>query len=231
EGQTFATMRVPSWGNEEYPISEGISDHVLDNLGLGRFPTSSMPGAEGNFALAGHRTLHSKPLYRINELEVGDEIIVTTDEGEYTYAVSEYEIVTPDQVRVIEADPHNPGGPAVGQLMTLVACHPLGSTAQRWVTYAELEDFQPARSPSTGRRGSARSESCPPPRQSCRRGTAAPGRSAGRAHRDIGWTVAGRRTRSRRPVRDGGGPRDPRDGSPVRGTARSARRGSRRSSL
>src|SRR5690606_40944897 len=52
--------------------------------------------------------LHSKPLYRINELEVGDEIIVTTDEGEYTYAVSEYEIVTPDQVRVIEADPHNP---------------------------------------------------------------------------------------------------------------------------
>ncbi|MFD1719555.1 sortase [Georgenia deserti] len=144
EGQTFATMRVPSWGNEEYPISEGISDHVLDNLGLGRFPTSSMPGAEGNFALAGHRTLHSKPLYRINELEVGDEIIVTTDEGEYTYAVSEYEIVTPDQVRVIEADPHNPGGPAVGQLMTLVACHPLGSTAQRWVTYAELEDFQPA---------------------------------------------------------------------------------------
>ncbi|GAA4432139.1 hypothetical protein GCM10023169_37580 [Georgenia halophila] len=144
EGETFATMRVPSWGDEEYPISEGITDHVLDNLGLGRFPSSEMPGEMGNFAMAGHRTLHSRPLYRINELEVGDEIVVTTDQGKYTYVVSEYEIVTPDQVRVVEEDPHNPEGPAVGRLMTLVACHPLGSTAQRWVTYAELEDFKAA---------------------------------------------------------------------------------------
>ncbi|MFC7405857.1 sortase [Georgenia alba] len=143
EGETFGTMRVPKW-RAEFPVNEGISDAVLNSPGVGRFPTSQMPGAEGNFAMAGHRTLHSAPLYRINELEVGDEIIVTTDDGEYTYTVSEYEIVSPDQVRVIEEDPHNPGGPAVGRLLTLVACHPLGSTAQRWITYAELESFEAA---------------------------------------------------------------------------------------
>jgi sortase A len=144
EGATFATMRVPRWGDYEEPVSEGITDAVLDELGLGRFPDSQMPGEEGNFALAGHRTLHSRPLYGVEELQVGDEIVVTTTEGEYTYAVSGHEIVEPDQVRVVGPDPQNPGGPAVGRLMTLVACHPLGSVAQRYVVYAELAAFEPA---------------------------------------------------------------------------------------
>lgn len=144
EGTTFATMRVPRWGDYEEPVSEGITDAVLDELGLGRFPDSQMPGEEGNFALAGHRTLHSRPLYGVHELQVGDEIVVTTAEGEYTYAVSGHEIVEPDQVRVVGPDPQNPGGPAVGRLMTLVACHPLGSVAQRYVVYAELTGFEPA---------------------------------------------------------------------------------------
>jgi sortase A len=141
EGATFATMRVPRWGEYEEPVSEGVTDAVLDDLGLGRFPESQMPGEEGNFALAGHRTLHSRPLYGVEDLQVGDEIVVATAEGEYTYAVSGHEIVEPDQVRVVGPDPQNPGGPAVGRLLTLVACHPLGSVAQRYVVYAELTGF------------------------------------------------------------------------------------------
>ena len=94
--------------------------------------------------MAGHRTLHSRPLYGVAELQVGDEIVVTTAEGEYTYAVSGHEIVSPDQVRVVGPDPQNPGGPAVGRLMTLVACHPLGSVAQRYIVYADLQGFEPA---------------------------------------------------------------------------------------
>jgi len=144
EGATFATMRVPRWGDYEEPVSEGITDAVLDDLGLGRFPDSQMPGEEGNFALAGHRTLHSRPLYGVEELQVGDEIVVSTTEGEYTYAVNGHEIVEPDQVRVVGPDPQNPGGPAVGRLLTLVACHPLGSVAQRYVVYAELSAFEAA---------------------------------------------------------------------------------------
>lgn len=144
EGATFATMRVPRWGDYEQPVSEGITDAVLDELGLGRFPGSQMPGEEGNFALAGHRTLHSRPLYGVEELRAGDEIVVTTAQGAYTYAVSGHEIVEPDQVRVVGPDPQNPGGPAVGRLLTLVACHPLGSVAQRYVVYAELAGFEPA---------------------------------------------------------------------------------------
>lgn len=141
-GTTFGVMRVPRWGDYEEPISEGITDQVLDELGLGRFPDSQLPGEEGNFALAGHRTLHSRPLYGIAELQEGDEIFVSTAEGEYRYVVSGHEIVTPDQVRVVGPDPQNPGGPAVGRLLTLVACHPLGSVAERYVVYAELEGFE-----------------------------------------------------------------------------------------
>lgn len=145
EGLTFASLRVPRWGEDyDMPITEGITDHVLDMIGMGRFPDSEMPGQEGNFAVAGHRTDGSRPLALIDELELGDELHVVTDVGTYTYEVSGTEIVTPDQVRVVEPNPETGGEDAVGRLLTLVACHPWASSAYRYILHAELADFVPA---------------------------------------------------------------------------------------
>ncbi|WP_127572222.1 sortase [Georgenia faecalis] len=145
EGVTFASLRVPRWGADyDVPVTEGISDHVLDTQGMGRFPWTAMPGEEGNFALAGHRTDGSRPLARIDELILGDELVVTTAEGAYTYAVSGTEIVTPDQVRVVEPNPSTGGPDAVGRLLTLVSCHPWDSSEFRYIVYAELTGFAAA---------------------------------------------------------------------------------------
>lgn len=145
EGTTFATLEVPRWG-EDYaePISEGMSDYVLDTLGMGRFPDAVMPGGVGNFAVFGHRTSHSRPLWSIEELQIGDELIVTTEDGTYTYVMTDFEIVTPYEWRVVSENPHDPDEPAEHQLLTLVACHPLFSSAERYVVYAELASFSAA---------------------------------------------------------------------------------------
>ena len=52
-----------------------------------------MPGQYGNAAIAGHRTTHGQPFNRIDELQVGDEVIVETIVGRYTYLVTGQVIV------------------------------------------------------------------------------------------------------------------------------------------
>ena len=139
EGETFAQMQIARFGADwSMPIHEGISDEVLDRDGLGHFPTSALLGGTGNFALAGHRTQHSAPLYDIDLLVPGDPIVITTATGTFTYQVTTSEIVEPTEVRVVSPNPFDPEAAPTTSLLTLVACHPKGSVAQRWITYAEL---------------------------------------------------------------------------------------------
>ena len=46
--------------------------------GPGHYPETPMPGQLGNSAIAGHRTTYGEPFFDLDELEPGDEIIVTT---------------------------------------------------------------------------------------------------------------------------------------------------------
>ena len=83
EATTFATLHVPRWGYDYVkPISEGTDrQRVLDPLGIGHYKGTSMPGAVGNFAIAGHRTTYGKPFSDINTLQVGDSLVVQTEVG------------------------------------------------------------------------------------------------------------------------------------------------------
>jgi len=129
----FATLRVPAWG-EDYiqPITQGTDPAILDGRGLGHYEGTAMPGTDGNFAVAGHRVTHGKPLNRINELVVGDLLVVQTEEGTYTYRVTETLVVSPTAVDVIEPTP----GRAT---MTLTTCHPEFSARERFIVHAELD--------------------------------------------------------------------------------------------
>lgn len=145
-GTTFATLRVPRWG-EDYvrPISQGTSRRdVLDVLGLGHYEGTAMPGAVGNFAVAGHRTTYGKPLHRIAELEPGDTLVVQTVEAWYVYRVTESLIVDPERVEVVAPVPGGPGEAPTAALMTLTTCHPLYSASERYVVHAELDHWVPA---------------------------------------------------------------------------------------
>lgn len=143
--ETFAVMYVPRWG-EDYvkPISQGTDRRtVLDVLGIGHYEGTAMPGGLGNFAVAGHRTTYGKPFNRVAELEVGDSVIVQTDEAYYVYEIYEYDIVRPTDVQVVAPVPNQPGVAPDGRYLTMTTCHPLYSAAQRWIVHAEMKYWAP----------------------------------------------------------------------------------------
>ncbi|MEG2578439.1 MAG: galactose-1-phosphate uridylyltransferase [Glutamicibacter sp.] len=50
-------MYFPRFGasGSHHPVTYGVEDHVIDNLGIGYYPTTQQPGELGNFAVAAHR--------------------------------------------------------------------------------------------------------------------------------------------------------------------------------
>jgi sortase A len=138
EGGAVANLVIPRIGVDKIVV-EGVSLSDLKR-GPGHYPDSPMPGQPGNAAIAGHRTTYGAPFHRIDELEVGDEILVTTLQGSFRYEVSDQLIVSPDQVEVLNDFGDN--------RLTLTACHPKYSASQRIVVVAMLAEA-PAPAPPT----------------------------------------------------------------------------------
>jgi sortase A len=136
EGEATARIVIPAIG-VDHIVVEGVSLTDLKK-GPGHFPQTPLPGQEGNAAIAGHRTTYGAPFNRLDELDPGDEVIVTTVQGEFTYEVTETQIVPPTAVEVLEDKGDD--------RLTLAACHPKFSARQRIVVVAHLapdeEPFQ-----------------------------------------------------------------------------------------
>jgi sortase A len=128
EGEAVARMRIPRIDVDKIVV-EGVQ---VDDLkrGPGHYPDSPLPGQPGNAAVAGHRTTYGAPFNRIDELEQGDEILVTTAQGSFRYEVQRQLIVSPDQVEVLDDFGDD--------RLTLTACHPKYSARQRIIVVASL---------------------------------------------------------------------------------------------
>ena len=138
---TFATIQVPRWaGTPAKPVSEGTDKAtVLDRLGVGHYEGTAMPGAVGNFAVAGHRTTYGKPFNRIAEIQVGDAVVVRTQHTWYVYKVTSIEIVRPTQVEVVAPVPDKPGTAPTQRMITMTTCNPMYSASQRYVVHGVLD--------------------------------------------------------------------------------------------
>jgi sortase A len=138
-GEATARIQIPAIGVDKIVV-EGISLADLKK-GPGHYPTTPLPGQEGNAAIAGHRTTYGAPFNRIDELKPGDEVIVTTIQGEFTYEVTETLIVGPKDVEVLEDKGDN--------RLTLSACHPKYSARERIIVVSQLApDEQPFKRPA-----------------------------------------------------------------------------------
>lgn len=129
EGEAVAIIRIPKIDVEK-AIVEGVGVGDLKK-GPGHYPTTPMPGQPGNAAVAGHRTTYGAPFYRLDELQPGDPIFVTTRQGRFEYEVTESRIVTPRQVEVL--------APTEDNRLTLTTCHPRFSARQRLIVIAALK--------------------------------------------------------------------------------------------
>lgn len=143
-GDTFAVVYIPRFG-ESYtrPVTSGVGTDVLDNLGLGHYPETGMPGELGNFALAGHRQTNGAVLDNIHTLVPGDRIHVQTREGYYTYIYRNTQIVLPDRVDVLAPVPTQPGAEPTERILTLTSCNPRFGAQERIIAYAVMDSFRP----------------------------------------------------------------------------------------
>ena len=132
EGDAIAVIDIPRIGVTKYVVA-GVAPDDLKK-GPGHFPSTPQPGHLGNMAIAGHRTTYGEPFRNIDQLELGDEIIVTDIQGRtFTYVVDSQKIVGPSDSYVVATT-----DPSVARL-TLTTCHPEFSASERLIVSAVLD--------------------------------------------------------------------------------------------
>jgi len=129
EGQPEGVIQIPKIG-VDWAFVEGVQLSDLAK-GPGHYPGTPLPGQIGNAAIAGHRTTHGAPFFRVNELAPGDKIVVQTLAGKYTYVVYKQPFsVKPTAYYVVNN--------TRDAQLTLTSCNPRYSAAERIVIKAKL---------------------------------------------------------------------------------------------
>lgn len=115
----------------------GLSVPVLEDYdpatlvrGVGHVRGTAVPGGLGNLVLAGHRDTFFRPLRGIHR---GMAIEVADAGGRWRYNVDSTEIVSPDQVRVLDVGSRPE--------LTLITCYPfdfIGAAPMRFIVHAHL---------------------------------------------------------------------------------------------
>lgn len=111
------------------PIFHGTDEDELAK-GVGHFADSVLPGEKDNSVLSGHRDTVFR---KLGEVGVGDELIVTTEAGEFTYKVR--------KVRIVDADDRTVIVPKPRATLTVSTCYPfdfIGSAPERYILEAYL---------------------------------------------------------------------------------------------
>jgi sortase A len=137
-GKGFARIYLPTLGRKEvHVVVEGVS-HADLKKGPGHFPGTDLPGQLGNVVISGHRTTYGAPFNRLDELHVGDAIVLETRTAFYTYTVQRLFVVKPSAIGVTYHVPDHPNAKPTQRLLTLTTCNPKYSAKTRLVVRAVL---------------------------------------------------------------------------------------------
>jgi len=128
EGDIIGSLSIPVL-KQKLPIIQGTGADELKK-GVGHFTQSVLPGEEDNSVLSGHRdTVFAK----LGKLKIGDQLIVQTSAGTFTYEINRIRIVDKDDKTVIV--------PADHAVLTLTTCYPfrfVGNAQDRYILTADL---------------------------------------------------------------------------------------------
>ena len=138
-GNAIARLYIPRLG-KQLVVVQGVQPADIE-YAPGHYPDTAMPGAIGNFSLAGHRT--PAIFWDLDQIRAGDLIGVETRDTWYVYRVYGSEIVAPTAVAVVAPVPNQPGAKPTRALLTITTCNPKWDNYQRLVVHAELSRQQP----------------------------------------------------------------------------------------
>lgn len=142
-GDVFAQMYVPRFGDKwTRLIGEGTRWHpVLNEIGVGHYIGTAMPGRKGNFAVAAHRGGFGGAFKEIHTLQEGDRVYVKTKKYWYVYKYLQTKIVDPGATGVIRPVPEGlDGAYRGGRYMTLTSCTPIFINTHRIIVWLQLVD-------------------------------------------------------------------------------------------
>lgn len=118
---------IPQIGVNEKINNESLNQGVLND------PGDSVP-TKNPVILYGHRTLQGSPFLRLNEISVGDSLLLEWPGiGEVNYTVKNTTIVPADYELTAEGE----------NSLYLITCDPIGSTENRLIIHAEVNDVSP----------------------------------------------------------------------------------------
>ena len=130
-GTQYATIEIDKI-DVNLPVYFGDTLDVLKK-GVGHSTGSYFPGEGGSIVYMGHNS--KKVFRRFSELQIGDEIKITTSYGEYTYKIYDMELINETDVDKLPIQRDK-------EILMIYTCYPfnnIGYATQRYVVYAELE--------------------------------------------------------------------------------------------
>jgi sortase A len=138
-GAAFARIYLPTLGRgQEHVVVQGVGKQDLKK-GPGHYPGTAEPGAIGNLVISGHRTTYGAPFNRLDELHVGDPIVLETRDFFYTYLVTGTTVVQPTALGETDPVPNRPGVRPTQRILTLTTCNPKYSAKTRLVVRGLLQ--------------------------------------------------------------------------------------------
>jgi sortase A len=146
DAEIFARMYVPRFGEQwTRLVAEGTRWHpVLNEIGIGHYRNTAMPGEVGNFAIAGHRGGFGGAMRDIDKLVTGDRVYIETNDTWFIYKFLETEIVKPTEVGVILPVPDKLDVAKFGgRYLTMTSCTPIFVNTHRIISWFELEKESP----------------------------------------------------------------------------------------
>lgn len=129
--QPIATIEIPAI-DVKLPVLEGATLENMKSAAAHMTETAPL-GQIGNAAIAAHRARTKGRLFnRLDEVKVGDEIVIRTAGERYVYNVYRVTIVEPADVSVLNKNGDD-------RMLTLITCDPVVNATHRLIVQAKLE--------------------------------------------------------------------------------------------
>ena len=120
--------------NIEGRVVDGDDANAMER-GFWYYPLSTPPGQRGNTIIIGHRFLHIPPrqdtFFNLDEVRVGDQIVLQQKDNEYTYTVINVRVVQKNDTSILSE--------TSDYRITLVTCTPLWTAEKRLVITGKMD--------------------------------------------------------------------------------------------
>lgn len=113
------------------PIFQGHEEEQLKK-GVGHSIGTALVGEVGNMVLSAHNDIYGEIFRNLDQLESGDEVVVSSGRESYTYVINAIQTVEPTAVEVMAPTDH--------ASLTLISCYPYLIDNKRIIVKADLKE-------------------------------------------------------------------------------------------